>query len=415
LPAGLSKGGNFYRFNIQSAVNLTQELVVKILIYCQHVLGVGHFFRTLEIARAMDAFDVVLVTGGGKVDVSLPEHIRQVHLPGLMMDEAFTCLHSVDPEITVEAVKLERQKILLDLIKNERPDFFFIELYPFGRRAFRFELIPALEWIRHAPGRKCNVVCSLRDILVEKKDPLKYETRVIEALNSWFDAVLVHSDPQLIALSATFSRLDKIKIPLVYTGFVTPVPDPEQVGRIRQEMGVTGKDRLIVASVGGGNVGAPLLRAVVRAYKEMSSSNDVILKVCTGPYMAVEDKAYLHSVAGKRIHIEEFTRNFVSLLGASDLSISMAGYNTCMNIVAAKVPSLVWPFRQNREQQERARNLARFVPMTLLEDQDLTPVNLSRLMETNEGRQFQKNVSHPNLNIHGALNTMEWIREQRPF
>ncbi|WP_300464689.1 glycosyltransferase [Desulfobacula sp.] len=388
---------------------------MKILIYCQHVLGVGHFFRTLEIARAMAAFDVVLVTGGDKVDVILPAHIRQVHLPGLMMDEAFTGLHSVNPEIPVEAVKLERQKALLDLIKTERPDVFFIELYPFGRRAFRFELIPALAFIRHHLGKTCKVVCSLRDILVEKKDSLKYETRVIEALNSWFDAVLVHSDPQLIKLSASFSRLDKIKIPLVYTGFVTPVPDPEQVGRIRQEMGVTGKDRLIVASAGGGNVGAPLLRAVVNAYKELSSTEDVMLKVCTGPYMAAEDKAYLRSFAGKNIHIEEFTREFVSLLGASDLSISMAGYNTCMNIVAARVPSLVWPFRQNREQRERALNLARFVPMTLLEDQDLTPLRLSQLMETKNDRQPQKTIPHPNLNIHGALNTMEWIREQRLF
>ena len=385
---------------------------MKILIYCQHVLGVGHFFRTLEIARAMDDFEVILVTGGGKVDVSLPPHIRQVHLPGLMMDESFSCLHSVDPQKTVATVKQERQKILLALIKNERPDIFFVELYPFGRRAFRFELTPVLEWIKNKIGIKCKVICSLRDILVEKTDPLKYETRVIDALNTWFDAVLVHSDPQLIKLSATFSRLDKINIPLVYTGFVTPVPDPEKVVAIRQEMGLSGKGRLMVASVGGGNVGAPLLKAVVQAYKKLSYGNDAMLTVYTGPYMSVEDKRYLHFLAGEGILVKEFTRDFVSLLGAADLSISMAGYNTCMNIVAARVPSLVWPFSQNREQTERACNLARFTPMTLLKDQDLNPLVLSRLMETNCGRQTTKVSCRLNLNIHGAVNTMNWIKEQ---
>ncbi len=382
---------------------------VKIIIYCQHVLGVGHFFRTLEIARAMEAFEVILVTGGGKVEVALPDHIRQVNLPGLMMDENFTRLHSVDLQKSVDEVKCERKKILLDLIKTETPDLFLIELYPFGRRAFRFELIPVLELIKDKFQKTCKVVCSLRDILVEKKDAQKYETRVIEALNSWFDAVLVHSDPQLIKLSATFSRLDNINIPIVYTGFVTPVPDPETVKHIRQKTGLARKGRLIVASAGGGNVGAPLLRSVVQAHKELSSSEDVLLKVYTGPYMDTEDKKSLRSFAGKRIEVEEFSGEFVSLLGAADLSISMAGYNTCMNIVAANVPSLVWPFSQNREQRERALKIARFARMTILEDQDLTPVKLSRLIEKSLGQK----ASRPDvqLNLSGAANTVKWIKK----
>lgn len=382
---------------------------MKIIIYCQHVLGVGHFFRTLEIAGAMESFDVILVTGGGRIPVTLPGHVRQVSLPGLMMDEHFTRLHSVDPLKSVEAVKQERQKLLLDLVKNENPDLFFIELYPFGRRAFRFELIPVLDHIRDNRWMKCKVVCSLRDILVEKKEPAKYETRVIEALNTWFDAVLIHSDPGLIQLSATFSKLDNIKIPMVYTGFVTPVPDPEKVSRIRQETGLTRDGRLIVASAGGGNVGAPLLKAVVRAFNEWSPGQEAMLYVYTGPYMADKDKHDLRSLAGDRIKVEEFTRDFVSLLGASDLSISMAGYNTCMNIVAARVPSLVWPFSQNREQRDRALKIARFAPMTLLSDQDLMPQNLSQLMEKHLGGKTENTLLK--LNIHGAFNTVKWIRE----
>jgi predicted glycosyltransferase len=377
--------------------------------YCQHVLGVGHFFRTLEIARAMEGFEVILVTGGGRVDTVLPDHIRHVELPGLMMDENFTRLHSVDPGKSVDEVKRERQHILLDLIKTENPDLFLIELYPFGRRAFRFELVPVLEFIKENFQEKCRVVCSLRDILVEKDDALKYETRVIEALNRWFDAVLVHSDPQLITLSTTFSRLDQIHIPIVYTGFVTPVPDPAIVKLIRQKIGLAPKGHLVVASAGGGNVGAPLLRAVVQAHKELSSQENTLLKVYTGPYMDAEDKKFLSSFAGQNIQVEEFAGEFVSLLGVADLSISMAGYNTCMNIVAANVPSLVWPFRQNREQRERARKIARFAPMTILEDQDLTPRALSRLIEHHLGRQGSGPRVH--LDICGAANTVKWIRK----
>ena len=383
---------------------------MKIIIYCQHVLGLGHFFRTLEIARAMETFDVILVTGGGRVEVRLPDHVKDVKLPGLMMDKNFTGLYSVDPQKSVEDVKLERQKQLLDLVKNENPDFFLIELYPFGRRAFRFELIPVLNFIKDNRRMNCKVVCSLRDILVEKKDRLKYENRVIDALNNWFDAVLIHSDPQLIKLDSTFSMLDKIKIPLVYTGFVTPVPDKKKVKHIIENLRLQNKKRLIVASAGGGNVGAPLLRAVVNAYNELSSKKNLILNIYTGPYMEKEDKQYLQSFADSGIKVKEFTSDFVSLLGAADLSVSMAGYNTCMNIVAANVPSLVWPFGQNQEQRERARKIARFVPMTILEDQDLMLPKLSGLIEKSLCRQNMN--KHLTLNIHGAFNTMKWIRSK---
>jgi len=391
---------------------------VKIIIYCQHVLGLGHFFRTLEIARAMETFDVILVTGGGRVEVRLPDHVRHVKLPGLMMDNNFTGLYSVDPKKSVEDVKLEREKQLLDLVKNESPDFFLIELYPFGRRAFRFELIPVLNFIKDNHRMNCKVVCSMRDILVERKNRLKYESGVIDALNNWFDAVLVHSDPQLIKLGSTFSNLDKIKIPLVYTGFVTPVPDKKKVKHIREDLRLQNKKRLIVASAGGGNVGAPLLRAVVNAYNELSSEENFMLNVYTGPYMEKEDKQHLQSAADSSassgadsgIRVEEFTSDFVSLLGAADLSVSMAGYNTCMNIVAANVPSLVWPFGQNQEQRARARKIARFVPMTILEDEDLIVSKFSGLIEKSL---FKQNMNkHPSLNIHGAFNTMKWMRSK---
>src|SRR3989339_885774 len=103
-----------------------RDNIVKILIYCQHVLGVGHFFRTLEIARAMKDFDVILVTGGDEVSAPLPNHVRKVALPGLMMDPAFSTLHCVDPSQDLEVVKLERKNMLLDLVKTEKPDIFLV-------------------------------------------------------------------------------------------------------------------------------------------------------------------------------------------------------------------------------------------------------------------------------------------------
>ena len=128
---------------------------MKIIQYCQHVLGVGHLFRSLEISRALSDHQVILVTGGPPVETDLPEHVREFRLPDLQMDHNFQGLFSTDKNLTVDQVKELRQKQLLGLFESERPDLFLVELYPFGRKAFRFELDPdfvladrALDWVR---------------------------------------------------------------------------------------------------------------------------------------------------------------------------------------------------------------------------------------------------------------------------
>ncbi|MBI9088877.1 MAG: glycosyl transferase [Desulfobacterium sp.] len=383
---------------------------MKIIVYCQHVLGVGHFFRTLEIVKALDAHDVVLVTGGDFLPASLPSHVRQVALPGLMMDEQFSGLYSVDPGQRFEDVKHARQQILEQLFLQERPDLFLVELYPFGRKAFRFELDPVLALIAGDATLDCRVVCSLRDILVEKKDGGAYETRVVDTLNQWFDALLIHSDPQLIRLETTFSRINAIRIPMVYTGFVTPLPDPAAVENVRSALGIGPDQFLVVVSAGGGNVGAPLLEAVLLAHGLLQDRDKVRMMVLTGPYMEKEAVDRLFSLAGEGVRIESFWTDFISLVAAADLSISMAGYNTCMNLVAAGVPALVWPFDQNREQRMRAKTLVDFADITLLEGEDLVPKRLAGIIQ--ERLVAGKTPISQGLDLGGARAVSHWIETE---
>ena len=120
---------------------------MKIVHYCQHVLGIGHFLRSLEICKALKGHKVLMVTGGPPIDTPLPPHIREVRLPGLMMDSNFKLLFPTGKGASVEQVKEKRQKLVFDLFNKEAPDNFIVELYPFGRKAFRFELDPVLEAI----------------------------------------------------------------------------------------------------------------------------------------------------------------------------------------------------------------------------------------------------------------------------
>ncbi len=225
---------------------------MNIIIYCQYVWGMGHLIRSLEFARALSDHDVTLVAGGQEVALNLPDHVDFVRLPALYMDEMFTTLIPGDPAISVAQIKRERQAVLYDLFEQKQPDLLIVELYPFGRSIFGFELEPLLGDIRRGKFGPVKIVCSLRDILVEKKDPVAYEDRVLQKLNRDFDALLIHSDENLLRLDETFSRVDDINIPIVYTGFITQQADPAGGRILRQDLNISAEQKLIVASAGGG-------------------------------------------------------------------------------------------------------------------------------------------------------------------
>ncbi len=121
---------------------------MKIAYYCQHVLGVGHFFRSLEICRtcAVD-HEVTMIVGGPDLSYTDPE-LSFLQLPGLGMDAGFNTLTPCEPGADLEETKQQRRQKLLKFIERYEPDCLIIELYPFGRKAFRFELEPLLKMVR---------------------------------------------------------------------------------------------------------------------------------------------------------------------------------------------------------------------------------------------------------------------------
>ena len=70
---------------------------------------------------------------------------------------------------------------------------------------------------------------------MEKKDQATYEDKVVDILNRYFDAILVHADPNLVKLDETFTRIEDITIPIVYTGYVTPTTSQDAGDRLRQQ------------------------------------------------------------------------------------------------------------------------------------------------------------------------------------
>jgi predicted glycosyltransferase len=360
----------------------------------------GHLVRSLEFARALSNHDVTLIAGGQQVEIDIPGHVCLIRLPVLYMDETFTNMISGDPKRSVEQIQKDRQEILFELFDQKKPNLFIVELFPFGRSMFGFELQPLLKAIRNGQFGKIKTICSLRDILVEKKHQAAYEERVLQKLNTYFDGLLVHSDAHLLRLDETFTRAGDIQIPVIHAGFITQQTDPTRGVNLREKLGVAAEEKLIVASAGGGRAGFKLLSNVIEACRKLARTFALKLEVFAGPFMMEGEFNKLCALSTPDLRVRRYSKHFLDFLYAADLSVSLAGYNTCMNLLVTKVPALVYPYSRQQEQPMRAEKIKNFIPMRILGENDVHPDMLCKHIE--QMFQMTRADSPLSLNLNGA-------------
>jgi predicted glycosyltransferase len=344
----------------------------KLMFYCQHLLGIGHLVRSLEIVRGLaNDFQICFVNGGEIVrDLSIPQGIEIVNLPAIKTDSEFQELQVVDSNYDLAKVQELRKQELLNLLQKFQPDILAIELFPFGRRQFSFELIPLLEEIKQKyPDTK--VVCSLRDIIIRKKEPNKHEEKVIQLMNKYFDLLLIHGDRSFLPLEETFSRVKDINCPVRYTGYVV------QEENYTDTAIDTPNKPSIVVSVGGGRFGHELLECVVRTASILETKIPHQIQIFTGCFIPEAKFLELQELAQKtnNLNLKKYTNNLLGYLKAADLSISMGGYNTTMNILTTGVRAMILPFTGNgdREQTIRAEKLEKLGVLRVIHPEDLQP------------------------------------------
>ena len=345
-----------------------------VLFYCQHSLGMGHLMRSFALAdRLADRFRVVLLNGGRlPKGIAAPVNVELVNLPPLGIDDA-NQLVSHDKRISVDRALDRRRKIIGAAFNELRPAVVLIELFPFGRKKFASELLPLLE-AAHEPETRALVVCSLRDILVsQRKNQQQYDDRAAALANEFVDVVLVHADPSFARFEESFRPSIPLQVPVKHTGFIVPRATPSSK--------TTRKRKRIVVSAGGGIVGEPLLRACIEAHEHFEADRDVEMKIIAGPFLSDDSWQTLRSLAHgkKRLRLVRQVNDLCSELRGAAVSISQAGYNTCLDVLRAGVPALLVPFAKDNEDEQRKRafRLQQFGAVSVLEQQALTPAHLT--------------------------------------
>jgi predicted glycosyltransferase len=321
------------------------------LFYCQHSLGLGHLARSLRVAAALTRyFDVALLNGGRfPAGTQIPAGVTVINLPPLGHDAAYK-LVSHDTGMDVETAKSRRREMVLEALRTIKPSALLVEMYPFGRKKFEFELVPLLDAAIASDARPV-VVCSLRDILVTgRSDQAAFDERASVRANRWFDAILMHADPAFATLEDSFRPATPLAVSVHYTGFVAPAPTAERSD------GEPALPRVLVSS-GGGMVGEPLVRAAVAAHRAVHDRTGLTTTIVAGPFLPEPVWGYLQEAAGASPLLEA-VRSVPDLAGEmarSAVSLSQGGYNTTMDLLRAKVPAVIVPFSEGSEDEQRQR------------------------------------------------------------
>lgn len=349
-----------------------------ILIAVTHLLGSGHLVRAANLARALagEGFAVTLASGGMPLRAMEREPFGFVQLPPVRTEgvDFRTLLDEAGQPVAPER-GAERIAVLEALAAELRPDVVITEHFPFGRRQLAAEFLALIAAAR-AANPKALVLSSVRDVLVAPRPDRIAEAQ--QRLAALFDAALVHGDADFLPLDRSWPVDASLAAKLLYTGYMVEAP----------AVAAPIENREVLVSGGGSAAAVPLFELAIAAARLGSPQRR--WRILVGRAVSEDVFGRLRAEAPAHVVIERVRPDFPALLAGCAISISQAGYNTVLDLVAARRPAIVVPFDAGGETEQAIRaaamekaGLAR--RLRLSGEGALTPADLAVAVEAGIG------------------------------
>jgi predicted glycosyltransferase len=333
----------------------------RLLIYSQDGLGLGHMRRTSVLAgqflRSCPGASVLTVSDSptGRFFAPTPGH-DFIKLPSV---------HKVRPgewrpvslaSPFADILSLRRQVIRTTALAFE-PDVLLVDHMPHGAMG---ELVPTLEAL---DSSKTRVVLGLRDIL---DAPATIRQRwqlegAVAAVERHYDDVLVYGNREVFDLASAYSWPAAVSSLVRYCGYVCAPQNGTAVKPLRHRLLRDESDaKLVVAMAGGGADAHAMFETLLRAVPKLRSAHNCVVTLVTGPFVSDTSWSQLKRLAkGLPVRLIRTVADSLPYLGAADLVVAMAGYNTTVEILRSGRPALLVPRKgPSAEQQMRASRFA---------------------------------------------------------
>ena len=377
----------------------------SVMMYSHDTIGLGHMRRNSSIASALiervPNLSVLMMVGcpTGMVFELKPgiDFIKLPSLAKLGRNQWRPSSLRVSPDTT----RSIRMGILERAADAFRPDVLLVDHEPAGVWE---ELVPTLKAIRRRGGT--SVILGLRDILddPQRTRALWEKHGTAQIVRNLYDGVFVYGD-QRVYPSSDHYGLGKLQPDSVtYCGYVTTPHRGPQRGSGHAA------PRRILVSGGGGRDAYPVLSASLEALACIEPERRPRMTLIAGPLMDEELRGPLSERAQELgAAFLDRTSDMPALLDAADLLVTMGGYNSVTEAIAAGCSTIVIPrIGPSSEQRLRAECLARFGLVETLSQEALNPEDLAKRFRRG-GRRPMPLIEIP---LNGAVTAANLIAER---
>src|SRR5437667_264374 len=247
-----------------------------LLLYAQDNQGLGHITRTLTIARHLLARHpncvAYIATKSPLSGFTLPERCDFIKLPTLLYPPPCTSQWTADQQNAAKQhLRKVRGQMLCDAVLGLAPDLVLVDHEPLGSKGEFREGLRALK----ADRPTTRFVCGLRDIQDDagRIRALWQEVGVYDALEKLYDGIAVYGSRKLYDVAEAYAIPPSVQSKLHYCGYIVRDPPAIDAGALRQRHGLPDNGPLVLAIVGSGSDGYPVLEAA-RAAVEWALRGD---------------------------------------------------------------------------------------------------------------------------------------------
>jgi predicted glycosyltransferase len=314
-------------------------MLLRILLYCHNVQGLGHIVRTLQIAAAAGEnpdCDCTVVTGCRHLaKLAIPQRVRLEPLPPVRK-EAGRFVPACEWTGKDEIMKA-RAKAILAICRRAEAHAVLVDHHPLG---FMGEMLPTLLAAANEgwPTRFVWGIPYLEGAIGASREPSN--PRIMRAL-SRYESAIAYVDEE----TAVFSQCPKWLLPerRAYVGEIVEPPLPP----------LPKVPALIVIACGGGTHAQSLCELVMQARRVLRTRTSVRFRLVTGPMADLgRIAALLKDEPGLELRAEGTLRESVR---DAAVVVSSAGYNSSAFLLRTDLPVIFVPVV--RDQHGRCRRL----------------------------------------------------------